>query len=227
MANNQPITPKPSAVILDWDFTLVKRGNAHLFRGGDGDVKHAVKAAVVATTGELGSAALSGAREDVEDKIRALNPPRLRSGARQFILSLIMNDIPVFIVSNGSNKHIQSEVRECLGDAIASRIHVCGKQKTAPRKPEPEAFEAPLKEYGITPNTHVWVIGDSFRNDLAPALALGLTPMLLKDNKRDETHVDHHNAKNPEACVRKIKSFQELKEILAPHLSSPTINARE
>jgi len=109
---------------------MVTRNCGYLFRGGDGPMKGQIKSAVTAATGDAKS--LSAMRAGMEGLCRKLNPPTLRPGAREFVSSLLHNNIPVIILSNGDSKYIHKEVYDMLGDAIASRLTVTGKQPGKP-----------------------------------------------------------------------------------------------
>lgn len=56
------------------------------------------------------------------------------------------------------------------------------------RKPDPAIFARALEALRLSPAETV-VVGDSYKNDIAPALALGITPIWLKGRGWDENDV--------------------------------------
>ena len=76
------------------------------------------------------------------------------------------------------------------------------------RKPDPEIYRLAIEKFGLTP-AEVIIIGDSYKNDIAPANILGCPSIWLKgkgwDNKDDA--IEH---------PRFIKDFSELSKLLFP-----------
>lgn len=85
-----------------------------------------------------------------------------------------------------------------------SRFEIFSPDVLGLQKPDPRAFLAVLEKMKADPEEAV-MVGDSLENDILPALALGIKPILL--DRKGNIEID-----NP--AIAKIKSLKELKRYL-------------
>lgn len=72
------------------------------------------------------------------------------------------------------------------------------------RKPDPKIIESGIKTLGLKPQ-EVLIIGDSYKNDIAPAKALGCQVILLKGKKWEDEDLSAED----------VKAINSLDEILS------------
>lgn len=82
-------------------------------------------------------------------------------------------------------------------------------------KPDPEIFEAVLRELDEEPGPHVAHVGDDLLQDVAPARELGLQAVLMD---RYDRHPDHDGPR--------IRTLAELPEVLGLPEPQETVRAR-
>ncbi len=119
------------------------------------------------------------------------------------LLKELKNHYPLVLVSN-----FYGNLRTVLSEFGLSNYfqHVIESAEVDIRKPDPEIYQLGIKAIGFSPEETV-IIGDSYKNDIAPANILGCQSIWLKgigwDDKDDR--IEH-------PCI--IKDFMELRDLL-------------
>ncbi|KUG19631.1 hypothetical protein ASZ90_010642 [hydrocarbon metagenome] len=109
---------------------------------------------------------------------RAASLRRLRSIRQSERLLEVFSGLPKGLVSNGQRVFSEMELRalsllDHFDAVIFSSDEGC-------KKPSPRIFQSALKQLGLSPG-EVLVIGDSFENDIIPALKLGMQALFVED----------------------------------------------
>lgn len=218
----QPNASPISAVIFDWDFTLVQSRGRGIIRWAD-DAIGALRGARF----EQSHVAAVGAAPDqtlaasLAKTYYSLANIQLMDGAKALIDDLRAHQTPVIILSNAPQGAVQHYAKELLGDERASALHIYGaKGQNSPRKPAKDAFLAPLHELSITPDQHVLVIGDRLHYDFKPARELGLTPVLFNPTARTLSRAESY-ALQHDIRLTHMPSFAELSDYIQDKLNPP------
>jgi FMN phosphatase YigB (HAD superfamily) len=111
------------------------------------------------------------------------DPPEFDEKIYQTIKKLKENNFIITVVSNSSKKRIEQRLRDLkifdFVDFLASsRDFLSGKNQF----PKFEVFQNILQKFNLEPK-NVYVIGDSYNLDLAPANLLGLNTILVLHNR--------------------------------------------
>ncbi len=103
------------------------------------------------------------------------------------LLKKLHNDYRLALVSNfyGNLSAVLDDfdLKNCFDTVIESAC-------VGVRKPNPAIFSLALDALHLSPGETI-VVGDSYKNDIAPALSLGITPVWLKGqgwNDKDDRH---------------------------------------
>lgn len=207
--------PYPSAVIFDWDNTLVDNW---------GTIAEALNTALVAdgqqpwTLDEVKQRAMRAlresfpvwfgdrwekARERFYEKFLAIHLEYLQPlpNAKELLSDLAAADVPLFIVSNKRGDVMRREVAH-LG--WTERFVTCVGSFDAPKdKPHPEPVELALGKAGIkTGDKSIWFVGDTYI-DIECANTTGCTAILIHNVAESRNlHVD--------AAVSNCQELQSL-----------------
>lgn len=94
------------------------------------------------------------------------------TGAVETLIALRNRRIDVAVLSNGPADGQRSKLRTSGVGALVDYVQISGEAGLA--KPDPRAFRRVLDQFEVTDTAAVVMIGDSPRNDLAPASSLGI-----------------------------------------------------
>jgi HAD superfamily hydrolase (TIGR01549 family) len=202
-----PEKPVVSAVLFDWDLTLAHRSAQPLLLAANHLKRRMIQPGSLSSTAAA-TVILSPAMRRAERSVRRILRPRLNQAAQQTVLSLLDEDIPVFIISNGETDMVREEARSLLGEEIANKIHFL-----AGRKPDAAQITQALQEHGITPGPDVFMVGDTFSTDILAAINAGLTPVLISARPRELSAMLKHNDAMPDVKIL-TGSSEELPEAI-------------
>jgi phosphoglycolate phosphatase len=216
--------PKPSAIILDWDDTIVNTWYA---------ATEALNAALAAmghepwTEDEMRRRAGPSARDmfrqlfgdewEKADKVYydtfrkiVLDKIQLVDGAAETLKTLHDKKIYLAVVSNKRGPLLRTEAEHLELHAYFNTI--VGAGDAVSDKPDPAPVLLALKGSGIAPGPHVWFIGDS-HTDMLCAKNAGCTGILIETKPPP----DELLVKNPPA--QRFKGHKDFMEFLRPYFT--------
>ncbi len=100
---------------------------------------------------------------------------KLKGKYRLAVVSNFYGNLPAVLADFGLDRYFETIVES---------------QRVGVRKPHPEIFRIALESLGLSPDETL-VIGDSYKNDIAPALSLGCISVWLKGRGWDERENAH------------------------------------
>ncbi|MCD7709812.1 MAG: HAD family hydrolase [Porphyromonadaceae bacterium] len=100
---------------------------------------------------------------------------KLKGKYRLAVVSNFYGNLPTVLADFGLDRYFDTIVES---------------QQVGVRKPHPEIFRIALESLGLS-SDETLVIGDSYKNDIAPALSLGCIPIWLKGRGWDERENVH------------------------------------
>lgn len=145
------------------------------FGFGPNRLEHSFRETYLALCDEHGAAARPEVVAELEAIGRAVaGTPPLLDGALDALAELATRLPTVLYTQSGDPEYQLScvagaGVTDILG---AERIRVCGRKT-------PEAFRAALEHYGVADPRLAWMVGNSMRSDINPALAAGANAILV------------------------------------------------
>ena len=105
--------------------------------------------------------------------------PTVKPGAKETLQLLHDKHIPVAIVSNLPDRILQPRVKELFGDEFPDLI-AFGSHNHLPRKPDPYPFREALAALHVPASKTVYHVGDHMVTDVLGAIATGITPILYE-----------------------------------------------
>lgn len=211
-------TPAPSAVVFDWDNTLVDtwpvihQALAATFIAMERrpwsleETKQRVglslREAFPDLFGERWRDAAAVFYETFErTHLEALTP---LDGALDLLEGLTARNAPIAVVSNKRGPFLRREVQALGWQAYFHRAVGAGDAQRD--KPDPGVLDLALEGAGVVPGPHVWLVGDS-RVDMELAHRTGCTPVLL--------HPDPAARRTELAPYHPVESFVGCAALLA------------
>jgi len=216
---------KPTAIIFDWDDTLVdnwetafKSLNTALVHMGmepwseEETRRRSGPTARALFTGLFGEDRWEEADRVYYDTFCTLvkQNPRLHDKAEELLQLLSDNNIHMAVVSNKRNPLLSEEVAN-LGFGRFFR-KVLGAGEASADKPDAAPLLHTLKAIGIEPGPHVWYLGDS-HTDMICAIGAGCTPVLFESKPPPADLL----LKNPPAA--RFRNHGELMEYIAGYFT--------
>ena len=121
------------------------------------------------------------------------------------VLALLSEKYPLILVSNFYG-NLQSVIREYgIRNYFVTLIESA---QVGVRKPDPEIFKLGIK-YLAKPAQDIMVVGDSYKNDVAPAQSLGCKTVWLKGRGWD-TDDDNVNGQPADVMIKDIKQLIKI-----------------
>jgi len=213
-----PVLARPSAVLFDWDNTLVdtwpvihEAMNTTLGHMGHGlwsidETRERVRRSLRETFPEMFGARWEEARDVFYGRFREIHLERLavRPGAEALLEALTAKRVYMGVVSNKMGDHLRREA-EHLGWA-----HHFGRlvgATDAPRdKPAAEPVHLALEGSGIGPDGSVWFVGDT-EIDIECALNAGCFAILVRETPAAAGEFEKYA---PHACFSDCRALAAL-----------------
>lgn len=119
------------------------------------------------------------------------------------VLETLAQKYPLVLVSNfyGNIETVLEDfgILHCFKKVIES-------EKVGVRKPDPKIFELGVKALGMKPED-VLVVGDSIKNDIEPAKAIGCQTVLIEGRGWDDTPLAHDGV-----AIKKLEEILKIVE---------------
>jgi len=191
MIPDQKTLPQPSAILFDWDNTLIDSwATIHLafqetFKafGRPAWTLEEVQARVRSSARDTFPHLFGEAAEDAMRiyheafERRHLEGLRCLEGAEDCLRELVRLEIPLGVVSNKSGRFLRREVQALGWNELFGSL--VGATDARRDKPAPDPVWMALHEMGVEPTSSVWFVGDT-DVDLLCALNAGCTAVLLR-----------------------------------------------
>ena len=217
-------TPKPRAVLFDWDDTIIdvwqttlEARNIALSQMGVAPWTDEEARRRVGPSGRDLFKDLFGDRWQEADKIYLENFYRLTAPgvpvfphAEDILKTLSGHGIYLAVVSNRNGPSLRSEAALLQFDRYFSKMVGAGDAKAD--KPHPEPVYMALQGSGIKAGADVWFIGDS-PVDMRCAINAGCTPLLIETKPPPEDTLVQH----PPA--QRFKKHIDIMEFIKLHFS--------
>lgn len=217
--------PKPSAVIFDWDNTLVDTFPLIVKAHSHTRTMYGLEPFTIETASQY---VHKSARdmyptwfgENSDTAIAALYDFILKfhieelvvlDGAEQ-ALQHFHGDTPICIVSNKRGDILRTELKHLGWEKYIDVI--CGSGDAKKDKPDPTPAYESLNKIGIKANEHVWYVGDS-ESDFKVVRAGGFTPIyvsnrpMMTSEKLDEYNIQAR-FKNTQAFSESLNTYLNL-----------------
>lgn len=216
--------PKPTAIILDWDDTVVNTwyaasealNTALTEMGHDPWTEEEMRRRAGPSAKDL-FRQLFGDEWEKADKIYydtflriVLDKIQVIEGAAETLKALRDNDIYLAVVSNKRGNLLRREAEHLQFTDYFNAI--VGAGDASMDKPDAAPVLLALEGSGIEPGPHVWFIGDS-HTDMLCAQNAGCTGILIETKPPP----DELLFKNPPA--HRVKGHKELMEFIGPYFT--------
>lgn len=170
---NHAVPGRPTAVLLDWDNTLVDTWhvihdamNTTLIAMGEAEwtieqTRARVRRALREAFPDLFGPRWEEARDIFYKRFRAIHLDKLepRPGAGDLLAALAEQDVYLGVVSNKQGDHLRAEARHLGWDGYFGRV--IGATDAGIDKPAPEVVHLALEGSGIAAGQDVWFVGDT------------------------------------------------------------------
>ncbi len=216
--------PRPSALLFDWDNTLIDSwATIHLaleetFQafGREAWTLEEVKARVRSSARDTFPRLFEDQAEEAMRTYhqaferRHLEALRCLDGAEACLEQLVSLNLPMGVVSNKSGRFLRREVVALGWESYFSSVIGAG---DAPRdKPAPEPVWMALHQMGVEPTSSVWFVGDT-DVDLLCAANSGCSAVLLRAAAPEQDEFAHArldcHASNFDELLRLVEAVKE------------------
>lgn len=161
------------------------------------EIKMRIELQYLASTGNFAPAQVDEKAKEIAEY--CYNVAKQNVAESKVVLQKLAEKYPLVLVSNfyGNIETVLADfgILDCFKKVVESA-------KVGVRKPDKEIFAHGVKALGFNPE-EVLVVGDSIKNDIKPAQALGCHTLLLEGKGWDETPLAHNE-----------KAIKKLDEIL-------------
>ncbi|MSO97378.1 MAG: HAD family hydrolase [Rhodospirillaceae bacterium] len=209
--------PKPRAILLDWDNTLVdtwpcigKAANITFEAMGrapwsEAEIRERVAGSLRDTFPKIYGEQWEEARQIYYKAFEQVHLEMLRAlpGAAELLAMVHSRGVYLAIVSNKTGKYLRLEVNHMGWAPLFSKL--VGAQDAPRDKPALEPVHMSLKGSGIDLGPDVWFVGDA-GIDVECGLAAGCSAVLVQASTYDGAHKPHLHVRD---CAAVIEEFEK------------------